>query len=149
MLSVPVNDGPEGELSLHATTVVIERRALVLAGPSGSGKSTLALRCMALGAQLLADDITWLAHTNEHLVAHCPPAIANKIEARGLGILAVDTCDPEPVCAIVDLGKDEKDRLPVHRSLQLLGHDVPVLHKPATSYFAEFLLHYVKYGRTA
>jgi len=149
MLSVPAHDGPDGQLSLHATTVVIDQRALVLAGPAGSGKSTLAMRCMALGAQLLADDITWLGFTDEHLEARCPPALANKIEARGVGILGADTCDPAPVCVVVDLGTDEQDRLPPFRTIQLLGCDIPILHKPATFYLAELLIHYVKYGRTA
>lgn len=149
MLSVPATNGPDGQLFLHATTVVIDRRALVLAGPSGAGKSTLALRMMALGARLLADDITWLGVADGRLEARCPPTLINKIEARGIGILNAITCSPAPVAAIVDLGVDEPERLPPHRSFELLGCDVPILHKPATSYLPELLIHYVNHGRTA
>jgi len=149
MLSVTATNGPNGQLSLHATTVVLNQRALVLTGPSGVGKSTLALRMMALGATLLADDITWFDAPDGALTAHCPPTLTNKIEARGVGILNATTCGPATVAAIVDLGVDEIVRLPPQRSVQLLGCDIALLHKPATPYLAETLMHYVQYGRRA
>lgn len=149
MLSVPAKNGPDGQLSIHATTVALDHRALVIAGPSGIGKSTLALRMMALGAQILADDVTWLMAVDGQLIACCPPTLINKIEARGVGILNAVACDPAPIVAIVDLGQDEPERLPPSRTVSMLGHDIPVLHKPTTSYLAELLVHYLKHGRTA
>ena len=41
---------------MHATTVALRGRGLLILGPSGSGKSTLALQLMAVGARLVADD---------------------------------------------------------------------------------------------
>jgi hypothetical protein len=43
---------------LHASTVVLKGRAVVLAGDTGSGKSTLAAALVGNGAQLIADDLT-------------------------------------------------------------------------------------------
>lgn len=149
MLSVPAKDGPDGQLSLHASTIVVDQRALVLAGPSGVGKSTLALRMIALGAQLLADDVTWLGATEDGVEARCPPTLMGRIEARGVGILNAPYCDPALVSAIVDLGRAEDDRLPPFRSISMLGYNIPILHKPATPYLPEILIHYLKYGRHA
>jgi len=153
MLSVPAQNGPDGQITLHATTVVIDHRALVLAGPSGTGKSTLALQMMALGAVLLADDVTWFTGTGTGtgtgIKAYCPPTLIGQIEARGVGILNAETCGPTLVSAIVDLGTPEQERLPPLRTMKLCGRDIPILHKPATSYLSEILFQYMKYGRKA
>ena len=149
MLSVPAQNGPDGQTTLHATTVVISDRALVLAGRSGTGKSTLALQMMAYGALLLADDVTWLTGTDAGVEAYCPPTLLGQIEARGVGILNAQPCSPTLVSAIVDLGTPEQERLPPFRVMKLCGHDIPILHKPATSYLSEILIQYMKHGRKA
>ena len=146
MLSVPPKTTPDGDLQLHATTIAIEDRGLVIAGPSGSGKSGLALRLMALGARLVADDVTWITAHSDILVAHCPAPIASRIEARGLGVLQAET-SPAPVTAILDLGQMEQNRLPTPRTISILGQDVVLLHKSETPYFAEAVFHYMRWGR--
>jgi hypothetical protein len=45
-------------LAIHAATVVVDGRAVVLAGRSGAGKSTLTLALLRAGAQLLTDELT-------------------------------------------------------------------------------------------
>jgi hypothetical protein len=47
-----------GRLCLHASSVVMDGRAILLAGASGAGKSTTAAALVERGAMLLADDIT-------------------------------------------------------------------------------------------
>ena len=47
-----------GVLGIHAATVVVDGRAVVLAGRSGAGKSTLTLALLRAGAQLLTDELT-------------------------------------------------------------------------------------------
>ncbi|MDX5349528.1 MAG: serine kinase, partial [Paracoccaceae bacterium] len=45
-----------GPQIVHATSVAVDGRGLLILGPSGAGKSSLALRLIALGARLVADD---------------------------------------------------------------------------------------------
>ena len=78
-------------LTIHATCVAIDGRAVLLIGPSGSGKSDLALRLIDRGAMLVADDRTILAPVDGRLEASVPATIAGQIEVRGVGIVA---CPP-------------------------------------------------------
>ena len=47
-----------GVLGIHAAAVVVDGRAVVLAGRSGAGKSTLTLALLRAGAHLLTDELT-------------------------------------------------------------------------------------------
>ena len=80
---------PSSEM-LHASTVAIQGRAVLIEGLSGSGKSDLALRLIDRGAALVSDDYTLVKHRGDGLVACAAPNIAGKIEVRGLGIIAED-----------------------------------------------------------
>jgi HPr kinase/phosphorylase len=139
-------DGSRVEI-VHATAVSFAGRALLLLGPAGSGKSALALQLMALGAGLIADDRTVLSLRDGHPVASAPAAIAGRIEARGLGILAAEPAPPAPVALAADLGRRETDRLPGERRIDLLGVAVPLVHKVDGPHFPAALLQYLKGGR--
>jgi hypothetical protein len=57
----------QGEMSFHASAVLLHERAVLLTGASGAGKSTLAAKlCTHFGAALLADDVAGLdlAHSS-------------------------------------------------------------------------------------
>lgn len=149
MLSEAPKRGPDGRLQLHASTVVLNGCAVAFTGPSGSGKSGHALAMMSRGAVLLADDVTWLQGTSGAVMAHCPPPLSGRIEARGVGILKASPAPPAPLKLIVDLGTPEVDRLPPHRTLDVLGHDICLLHKPATASFVDAILQYMMQGRSA
>ena len=131
---------------LHATAVSLSGRALLILGPSGSGKSGLALELMALGAGLIADDRTEITLRDGHPVAACPGPIRGRIEARGVGLLAAEPAPPAPVALAVDLGRTETERLPPPRALELLGQQVPLLHKAETRHFPAALMQYLKGG---
>lgn len=146
MLPVPARDGPDGHLQLHASTVVINERAVAIVGPSGAGKSGLALELMSRGATLLADDITWLHEEGGQLIATCPEPLSGRIEARGVGVLCAPASGPMPLSLIVDLGTPEEHRLPQPRTVCLCGVTVPLLHTPATPYFAAMILRYMHSG---
>jgi hypothetical protein len=55
---------------LHACGVVLDGRALVIAGPPGAGKSSLAAALVRAGGQLLSDDAIALQLSDGGLVAH-------------------------------------------------------------------------------
>lgn len=149
MLSDPPKIGPDGQLQLHASTVVFNGKAVAICGPSGSGKSAIALELIALNGSLLADDITWLDETPNGLIASCPPSISGQIEARGVGILNASPSGPTPLHLVVDLGTIEPDRLPDPKSVTLLGHKIALLHTPATRHFAHVIAHYMLHGRVS
>ncbi len=140
------SDGGASALTLHATTVALGDRGLLILGQSGAGKSGLALALMAHGATLVADDRSIITARGTTLVATCPPAIRGLIEARGLGLLRATPRDEVTLAAAVDLDKTEGERLPHPHSIVLLNRSLPLLHKVETGYFAAALLQYLKEG---
>jgi serine kinase of HPr protein (carbohydrate metabolism regulator) len=94
---------------LHANALVLGEFGLLLRGPAGAGKSTLTLQLVAdwrargAFAALVGDDRITLEACCGRLIARPHPSIRGMIEARGLGVLRVDS---EPACvlrAVVDL----------------------------------------------
>lgn len=59
---------------LHATSVVVDGRALALLGGSGYGKSTLAAAFIAVGHPLLTDDVQVIQLEHDTAVAYPGPA---------------------------------------------------------------------------
>jgi hypothetical protein len=55
---------------LHASGVVLDGRALLVAGPPGAGKSSLAAALVRAGGQLLSDDAVALQLAEGALIAH-------------------------------------------------------------------------------
>ncbi len=117
---------------IHATCVDIGGAGVLLRGPSGSGKSDLALRLIDSGARLVADDRTELTlqggSDEQRVVASAPKEIAGKIEARGLGILAMDALSETPVALVVDMvDAGEVERVPEPASFEILGLAIPLV----------------------
>ncbi|APL94601.1 aldolase [Sphingobium indicum] len=113
--------------TLHATSVAIDGRAVLLCGPSGMGKSDLALRLIDRGAVLVSDDYTRLLEIEGRLFARAPDRIAGMMEVRGLGLVDMPHADNAPVALAVDLS-DAVERMPpqtVQRSIA--GVDIPVV----------------------
>lgn len=105
-------------LVLHASTVAIGGRAVVLIGPSGVGKSDLALRLIDRGATLVADDCTRLERDGDRLLASAPATIAGRLEVRELGIIPLPCISGVPVALAVELG-EEGERMPPPRTIAL------------------------------
>ncbi|MDQ2893446.1 MAG: aldolase [Pseudomonadota bacterium] len=106
--------------TLHATSVAIDRQAVVIQGPSGSGKSDLALRLIDRGALLISDDITLIARVGGALRVRAPDTIRARMEVRGVGIVAVPQVDDVPLALIVRL-VDVVPRLPERRARLIAG----------------------------
>lgn len=112
--------------TLHATSVAIDGRAVLLMGPSGSGKSDLALRLIDRGAMLVSDDYTLVKRVDGTLIATAPATIAGKMEVRGIGIVDLLTAGEAPVALLIDL-LETIDRMPFDmRRRTLAGIDVPI-----------------------
>ncbi|MFN3277082.1 MAG: HPr kinase/phosphorylase [Paracoccus hibiscisoli] len=117
-------------IQLHATTVALDGRGVIILGPSGAGKSTLALQLMAVGARLVADDRTDLRLSAGRLMAQAPQPLLGRIEARGVGILWAEPSPPVPVALACDLGAPEAERLPQERHQDWLGVRVSLVSGP-------------------
>lgn len=89
--------------TIHASSVSIGGRAVLIAGRSGSGKSDLALRLIDRGADLVSDDYTLVRRTDGQLRSSAPPTIAGKMEVRGIGLISLDAVADVPICLFVDL----------------------------------------------
>lgn len=113
--------------TLHATSVAINGRAVLLCGVSGIGKSDLALRLIDRGAILISDDYTLVKRVDGQLVATAPMTIIGKMEVRGLGVVAMPHVADVPVALLVDLF-DKIDRMPLEPLMRTVaGMDVRVV----------------------
>jgi serine kinase of HPr protein (carbohydrate metabolism regulator) len=113
--------------TLHASTVAMEGRAVVISGPSGAGKSDLALRLLDRGFTLVSDDQTIVRRDSNRLIASAPPTIAGKLEIRGIGIIDMEQTSDVPIALLVELTSDIQ-RLPDDsRERPILGIPVPLI----------------------
>jgi serine kinase of HPr protein (carbohydrate metabolism regulator) len=125
-------------MRLHATAFLVGERGVVVTGPSGAGKSSLFLALLARpprlpGAaapalvRLVGDDQIHVEAAGGRLIARGDPRLAGRVEARGLGILAV----PHEAACVIGLVVERAPaaRLPsVHsRMTQMAGVRVPLV----------------------
>jgi serine kinase of HPr protein (carbohydrate metabolism regulator) len=113
--------------TIHASTVAVDGRAVLITGPSGSGKSDLTLRMLDRGFTLVSDDQTIVRKEGDRLIASAPANIAGKLEIRGVGVVEMETVGDLPVALIVEL-TNEIQRLPDDsRERPFLGVPLPLV----------------------
>ena len=128
---------------VHATSVArrVERDwlAVLLFGESGSGKSDLALRALDAGWRLISDDYTVVWTSAGVLWARAPDAIADRIEARGLGLIHAPRLCVAKVALAATCQSEPLERLPEHEAMTLEGLELPAvrLHALETSALAK------------
>ncbi|MEH6391750.1 MAG: HPr kinase/phosphatase C-terminal domain-containing protein [Sulfitobacter sp.] len=130
--------------NVHATSIAVDGRGVLILGASGQGKSSLALQLISLGAVLVADDRTDLVEKNGVLHASAPKPIEGMIEARGIGLLALPYIRDIPIYLIVDLDNDETDRLPKPYYKTLLDVRIPSLRRVNGNHFPASVFLYLK-----
>ncbi len=118
---------------VNGTALALGGKAVLLTGPSGAGKSDLALRLVEAGALLIADDLVELTRDGAEVLAgfpaEAPAELRGRIEARGLGIVAVPAADRPVALALVVAASPSStlERLPETHFSQWLGVNVPTL----------------------
>ena len=124
--------------TLHASTVALDGRAVLISGPSGAGKSDLALRLIDRGFSLVSDDQTILRKDGSRLLASAPATIHGKLEVRGVGIVEVPTVTDVPVALCVELTSDmqrlpddDRERLVLDVRIPLISVDALTASAPA------------------
>lgn len=77
-------------LVVHGVFMDVLGIGVLLTGESAIGKSELALELVSRGHRLIADDAPVFSRSGpETLLGHCPEALQNFLEVRGLGVLNV------------------------------------------------------------
>ena len=124
--------------TLHASSVALNGRAVMITGPSGSGKSDLALRMLDRGFILVSDDQTIVCKDHGRLIASAPPTIHGKLEIRGIGIVDMETVADVPVALVVELTStitrlpdDSRERLILDVQVPLISVDAMTASAPS------------------
>jgi HPr kinase/phosphorylase len=126
--------------SIHASAVLVERRAVLIRGPSGAGKSRLAFDLILAGragqlppAILVGDDRVHLEAHGDQLTVRPAPQLAGLIEIRGLGIRRCEYTAEAIVGMVVDLSAPDAERLPPPEALLACVHGVEIPRIPVGS----------------
>lgn len=128
-MSVGAKPTEETHQTLHATCVAFGNAGVIIFGPSGSGKSALGLQLIALGANLISDDIVRLTLEDGVTVAHAPTRLEGVMEARHVGLLHVPHKARALVHLCIDMGQVETKRLPHSHVTPLLFQAVKTIYR--------------------
>jgi HPr kinase/phosphorylase len=132
---------------LHGSAVAFGGRGILILGASGAGKSALALALIGRGAALVADDRVLVVRRGEALVASAPEAIANLIEARGVGLLRLPAQSETVLTLAVDLDRAPAARMPQGVTIPCLGIDLELISGHGLPNLDSVLSFFVQNGR--
>jgi HPr kinase/phosphorylase len=106
-------------MTIHASAVLVDRRAVLIRGPAGSGKSRLALNLIGAAqsglvrfARLVGDDQVQVEAMHGRLLVRPAARLAGLLEVRGLGLRRVAYEPVAVVGCVVDLAAADAERLP-------------------------------------
>ena len=122
-----VGSSPE-QSTIHGSAVATGGRAVLILGAAGVGKTTLALEMVALGAGLVGDDrVVVTAGGSGGLTVDAAPGLAGLAEVRGFGLIRLPPHGPASLGLVADLDREEPERLPSRRYLDLSGVACPAM----------------------
>ncbi|MBO7556019.1 MAG: HPr kinase/phosphatase C-terminal domain-containing protein [Alphaproteobacteria bacterium] len=114
--------------NIHANTISLLGKGILILGPSGSGKSDISLRLICNhNAVLIADDRTLIQVQNGVLKASCPKNIKGLLEVRGVGICKIPHKEKATISLVVELvdSLEKITRLPENRTMEILNIQIP------------------------
>jgi HPr kinase/phosphorylase len=128
----------ENQTTLHGTCLQVDGLGVLLLGTPGAGKSSLALRLIdqpgyGLSAKimrsvLVADDQVVIGRRGKKLVATAPPALKDRLEIRGLGIVEVKSRANATLALVVNLQSHTNiERMPDAATYEILGIELPLI----------------------
>ena len=132
-----------GSASVHASSVLVGNRAVLIRGPSGAGKSRLAFDLILAGrtgqippSLLVGDDRVHLEASGGQLVVRPSRELTGLIEIRGLGIRRCDFAAQAIVGLVVALSAPAAERLPPPETLLTRIYGVQLPRIPVGSGYA-------------
>ena len=113
---------------LHATSVDINGKGILIFGKPGMGKSSLALQLIDRGAILIADDQTVLHYEKEALILGSPETLRGMMEVREVGICSFPFRQQSYLKLCVEIcEKNDLERLPEPLFKEYYQIKVPLL----------------------
>lgn len=116
------------DVLLHATSIAIKNKGVLISGQPGSGKSSLALQLIDRDAHLVSDDQTLLTLEKETLRISPPSSLRGLMEVRGVGICTFPFQEKAPLTLCVEMCEGHLlERLPEPVFVEYHGIQVPYL----------------------
>jgi len=112
---------------LHASSVEIDGKGVVILGKSGSGKSNLAIKLISMGAKLISDDQTYFKLKDNKIIISKPKTTPNFIEARGIGLIKTPMVMSAKLFCFVNITNIELERLPYEEKKYCFGKKIKMV----------------------
>lgn len=113
-------------MNIHASSVWLKNKGVLIIGPSGSGKSDMVLRLISgFGGALVADDRVDITVADNQIIASSPKEIKGLLEVRGVGIVKAKTKAFAKIDLVVELVSSPLERMPETLTYNICGIDLP------------------------
>ena len=112
---------------IHASSIDINGKGVVILGKSGAGKSNLAIKLISMGAKLISDDQTHFKFKENKIIISKPETTPNFIEARGIGLIKVPFVVSSKLFCFVKITNLELNRLPNAKNKYCFGKKIKLM----------------------